>query len=254
MMKILSHSGLFVLFVLTLASCDKKITGVGDPVTEKRSMPVFTAINLAMAERIYLVQDSTYSIVLEGQQNILDEVVTLYDNGGLTFRIKDHHSLGNHTPVRVTIHAPGVTAVSVSGSGSLNVMSAWTGAELSAGLGGSGEINLNKVETAVIRVNISGSGSLKAVSGFAGQQHLTISGSGNMNLQNVKGDTVYSSISGSGDMSVWTAYLLDGTISGSGNIYYRGTPVIISHISGSGRMITLYLAGFTEFYPGQNNG
>jgi hypothetical protein len=44
-------------------------------------------------------------------------------------------------------------------------------------------------------------------------------------------------VKGSGNCNVFSVDKLDVDISGSGNIYYKGKSVIVSHIPGSGKLV-----------------
>jgi hypothetical protein len=227
-----------VLLIMLQSGC-KKINGKGDVVTENRSLSGYTAIDLSMSENVYYTQDSVYSLVLEGQQNVLDVIETVIENHSLVLKIKEHYTLGSHDPVKVTVHAPDVSHVSINGSGTFRVNSSWKGGTLGAGISGSGDIYLSELRAGTFNGDISGSGSIHGSTGVADYLHLNISGSGNLDFRELEADTVYATISGSGSIKVWAVKMLDGTISGSGSIYYRGSPAVYSHISGSGSISPL---------------
>ena len=227
---------LAALIPMTVFTSCEKIKGKGEAITETRTTGSFNSVSLAMSATVYFTCGTEYNLQLNGQENVLDEIVTEVEGNRLVIRMRHGVTLGSHEPVRVYITAPGVTALDVSGSGDIFADNEWTADELSANISGSGNINLALVNAGHFSANISGSGTIKAASGKAGREDLRISGSGTIDLRSVEGDTVYTITSGSGDIYLYAVKLLDATISGSGNIWYYGTPVINTRISGSGNL------------------
>jgi hypothetical protein len=224
------------LFSMTLLNSCEKVKGKGDVVTQTRTTGNYTSIGLSMSATVYFTQDSSYSLQISGQENILDEIVTEVNGNQLVIRVRNGVTLGSHEPIRVTISSPDVTALDVSGSGDIYTENTWTKDDISTTISGSGNINLASIDVGHLTANISGSGSIKATAGKAEREDLTISGSGVIDLRSVEAGTVYTTTSGSGDTYLHATDLLDVTISGSGNVWYYGTPVINTHISGSGNI------------------
>jgi hypothetical protein len=227
-----------VLLGLAAASCSK-INGEGDTVTEERTVTGFREISMSMDATVNYTQDTAYSLVLKGQQNILDKIETKVQNGRLTIRYEDHAVIGKHDPIVVEVSAPDVNSLDISGSGQINMFGLWEVYSANLNISGSGDINLAAVNVHDIDCTISGSGNIDVAWGIASYATLNISGSGNIDMLYVEADTAYATISGSGNIMVNVNKYLDATISGSGNIKYSGTPVVDTHISGSGSVIHL---------------
>jgi hypothetical protein len=88
-----------------------------------------------------------------------------------------------------------------------------------------------------IRTVLDGSGEV-VLSGISQTSDLYISGSGVIRAGELFTGTCHANISGSGTIYAWVKDLLDVEISGSGIVYYYGdTPVIQTHINGSGQVI-----------------
>jgi hypothetical protein len=76
------------------------------------------------------------------------------------------------------------------------------------------------------------------LAGNADEGNLNISGSGNIYASNFLQNKVYITLSGSGDTHISVTAYLDVTISGSGNVYYKGDPSVINkNITGTGQLI-----------------
>ncbi|MBE0646331.1 MAG: DUF2807 domain-containing protein [Bacteroidales bacterium] len=228
--------GALALFIgISFTSCEK-IKGKGDTVTEARGVSGYSGISLAVSATVYYSQGPDYSLEIQGQQNVLERIITQVEGNNLVIKLKKGINLGSHDPIRVYITDPGVNTLDISGSGDIYVDSPWIGSDLSANISGSGSITVSMIEADRFNANISGSGNIKAMSGTSGREDLKISGSGNIEMQYVVAEDVYTKTSGSGDTYVQATKLLEVTISGSGNIYYLGNPIINTHISGSGNI------------------
>ncbi len=221
-----------------LSSCNK-ISGEGGIVYEDRVVTGFSKVSLSMDATVYYQSDTGSKITLSGQQNILDAIQTDLENGTLVIKYKKKVTIGNHLPVTVTVSAPGINTLAISGSGDIRTLVNWEAYVASLEISGSGNINLYGIQAHDLSATISGSSRITVNGGSARNENLDISGSGSIDLQQVLADTVYANISGSGDILVTVSDLLDGTISGSGNIRYSGNPVVNSHISGSGSIVHL---------------
>jgi len=220
---------------ITFSSCEK-INGKGDTVNESRGITGYSGISLSMSATVYFSPDTNYALEIQGQQNVIDHIITQVEGNDLVIKMKPGVHLGNHDPIRIYVTAPEVTRIDISGSGDIYVDAPWTGAFLSVNISGSGNISVSMMVAEQFHAGISGSGNIKVMGGNTGKTDLKISGSGNIDMREVQAGEVETTTSGSGDIYVHALDILDVTISGSGDIYYLGTPVINTHISGSGNL------------------
>lgn len=232
-------SFLFIAMLpILLVSCSK-INGEGDIVTESRTLEGYNGISLNMDATVNYTQDTVYSLVLKGQQNILDHIETVLENNTLVLRYEKNTHIGWHEPIVIEVTAPDVSDLYISGSGQINMFGMWKVYSADLNISGSGDIHLAAINSHDIKANISGSGNISASWGLTEFEDLIISGSGNIDLLYVECDSTYANISGSGDIMLTANKYLNATISGSGNIKYRGNPIVETHISGSGSLIHL---------------
>jgi len=103
---------------------------------------------------------------------------------------------------------------------------------------GSGKLAMSDVIADTLSMNIDGSGD-SALHGVVNHQTLSIHGSGNYDSQNLQSQVTVMKIIGSGDSKVWVTDELDVTITGSGNITYRGKPTVTQTITGSGYLTSV---------------
>lgn len=246
------------VFIITLGSCGREkwpcIDGVGPVVTETRSVSGFTEISNEMEAVLYITQGPEYSVRIEAQQNILDQVKTALS--GSTLEIYSEHCIDKGEPVNVYITLPVLTVLDISGSGSAFTQSNFSGASLNIDISGSGSFtSTDSITVGVLDMDISGSGSLNllafvttASADISGSGSVTLSGSGSTISQDISGsgkmatfgflvNSAYVEVSGSGNIELNATDLIDGEINGSGDIYYKNSPVINVEISGSGSLI-----------------
>lgn len=214
-------------------SCSK-IKGEGDVVSEERTLTSCSGISLAMDAYVTYSPDTAYSLVIQGQQNILDHIETNVENGTLVFQYEDHVKIGSHAQITAVVKGPAFTRLGISGSGNMTVDNAWDVYSADLNISGSGNLSVALLNAHYLDATISGSGNIKGYYGNCKSERLTISGSGNIDMLGVEADSAWTNISGSGDIKLAVSTYLNATISGSGNVRYFGNPLIVTNISGSG--------------------
>ncbi len=203
---------------------------------ETRDVGSFDEISLGVAADLYLTIGSKQSVVIEGDEDDIEEIVTEVRDGRL--RIKSRKSWswnwgGNDVEIYITV--PKINALSVSGSGDIHGESVIETDDLELGVSGSGNIEV-EIDSEEVKMTISGSGSAQ-LGGTTSDFSVRISGSGSINAYDLKAENVAVRISGSGSARVNASDELEATISGSGNVYYEGSPdKVNSNTSGSGRV------------------
>jgi len=222
--------------MIIFTSCDK-VVGEGPLVNETRTTGNFTGIESELSANVSYVQGNEYKVELTAQQNVLNVMETPVVNNKLIVRFKNDVRVRSHEQITIKVTAPSISSIGSSGSGNVNVLSPLSANDLSFRLSGSGNIILPVVTCTNLEANISGSGNISIAGGTATTEHLKISGSGNIQAQAVSARSVTTTTSGSGIIKVSASEALDVTISGSGSVYYMGNPVIITNISGSGKVI-----------------
>jgi hypothetical protein len=110
--------------------------------------------------------------------------------------------------------------------------------EITMKLTGSGGITIDNMRTTGINANITGSGSII----FNGPDtcyasNIQANGSGNMFAFGIKTRNSDVVLGGTGNVEVFVTDTLTGTLSGSGNLSYRGSPFVNVNVLGSGQLI-----------------
>lgn len=134
--------------------------------------------------------------------------------------------------MQLTAEVSGDMEADVSGSGNIELKGKCRA--FSSAVSGSGRVRMEVDIAEVAGFRISGSGKILA-KGKAQEVKATISGSGEVLAADLVVDKCDVRISGSGDVEINVNKSLDASISGSGNVSYRGNPAHVnSHSSGSG--------------------
>ncbi len=207
-----------ICVILSLFSCSKEnIKGSGSVTTEQRNLTGFTSVSSSGSSKVFITQGNFFSVEVKGYANLLPYYETRVVNNELRLGYRDNVSVKNdNTEVFVTL--PSVEALKLSGSGDIRT---------------SGTFPF----VADFNASISGSGNIHYSDGSAGFFNSSISGSGSMYMLGLKAEKAEAITSGSGNTEISVATHLQVKISGSGNVYYRGNPLIVTNISGSGEVI-----------------
>jgi len=189
------------------------LEGSGDLITEERDVREFNEIKSSGSFDIYVEVGPVQSLKITFDNNLIDIIET--EVRGKTLRIGNEESYSSDHVCKVEITVPELEAVSLSGSGDVEVVA---------------------LKGDVFECSISGSGNVE-VEGEVREVEFKISGSGEIEAKDLVADDAFVTISGSGDVRVHARESLEGRISGSGSIFYSGNPQSLStNISGSGRI------------------
>ena len=265
-----------VFTVMLVSACGfmdfGRVRGSGNVITEERAVSGFTRVELDGSGDIILTQGGEESLVIEGEDNIVELVTsevrgeTLYldfkpntsftTTRTLKFHVgmKDVESLkidgsGNiefsgleSTDLEFTISGSGDMlgtdidctnlVLNIDGSGDIK-FDELNASTLKVGVDGSGNVDVDKVYVERVDIDIDGSGNIK-LEGETDKLEFDVGGSGELRCGDLKAQDVVIRSGGSGTATVWATESLDISVSGSGDVRYYGRPSLNQRISGSG--------------------
>jgi Putative auto-transporter adhesin, head GIN domain len=224
--------------IVSLPSCEKVI-GKGPVVTQDRDVHSFQKFSLSVDAEVHFTQSNDYSLEIDAQQNILDQIESVVAGNELKIGLRHSINISNSERIVIRVSAPEVNSFIVSGSGDIDIQQPDAPANLNLAISGSGSIEADQAGISYVESNISGSGRIEVAGGHPNSNKATISGSGYIDMQNVQVKESETRISGSGTIKVYATQKLNAHISGSGTVYYKGTPTISSSTSGSGSVVPL---------------
>lgn len=192
------------------------VQGSGVAATETRNLPPFGSVDLAGSNIVTIRVGEEQSVVVHADNNLVDRVTTTVRDGSLV--IGDlPGSYTAKSPMSVTVSAPSLDALTLTGSGVIAV----TG-----------------IEAESLTVRLPGSGVLRAT-GAATKLDVTLDGSGDAQLEQLIAGDVRAVVSGSGRIVLTATKSLDASVPGSGAIMYSGDPrEVTKSITGSGAIIS----------------
>src|SRR3989339_814583 len=200
-MKKKYFSVVVILLTGILCSCEKDIIsdscikGTKNIIYEYRILPDFHSIDFDGSGNLFITQGQNDTLIIETDDNIAPLIQTTVSNNKLYIN-----------PTKSICPT------------SLNILATMKEIKY-LNLAGSGNINL---------------------SGAANKITAGLDGSGNIELMDLLTDSAYVVINGSGNIRINASKYLKAIINGSGNIYYKGNPDIKeTQINGSGNIINI---------------
>lgn len=212
---------------------NKKIKGNGNVVTETRTTDDYNGIKCAGSMDFVLVSGDEGKIILEGDSNLLEYIITEVKDDNLIIKVKKgiYMSYKNNA-IKITIPFEDIDVVSLAGSGDLFSNDIITTDKLSVSLAGSGDIKL-EVKTDFVKGAIAGSGDL-TLEGYTNNLEAKVAGSGDFHGFDLQTNDTEVSVAGSGDAEVVSNKALKARVAGSGDIVYKGSPEVDKKVAGSG--------------------
>jgi hypothetical protein len=171
---------------------------------------------------------------IEGQGSITTETLYLQEFSGIAAEGADDVfiSYGSEQEVKVTGHPNIISRIETDVHNGVWQM------ELERGSYGKYELTYYITLPSIDKISYSGSGDVSVDSPMKTDYlELSLLGSCSFKGFSLSADYCQVDISGSGNCEISAAKGLDVSIDGSGSVYYKGTPSIKDHISGSGLVI-----------------
>lgn len=215
MKKLFACPILIAVFAVAMTGCVKDhLIGSGSIVTENRTMNgTFKEIRIEGSMDVLVKQGDSIRVSVKDYGNIMPYIETKIVGNALVIKHQDNAWITNSAG-EVTVTLPTLTNVELSGSGDVGTIGNFNFTDLSLFISGSG--------------NFSFAGTCK-------KMNAKVSGSGDIRAFDLPTEVVTARISGSGNMQLNVSQTLDATISGSGDIIYKGAPTTVTKsISGSG--------------------
>ncbi len=179
-MKTIQRTAFFMMIVtLSVSYAQAQITGNGNIVKKERDVQPFTAIVTSNGWDLVLTQGSTYSMIIETDENLVDKVKTEVKNGTL-YIYSDARIMKSH---RRMVHLTFKELNSIKASGGSDVFAETTIA--TAGkfeLNLSGGSDLNKINLKADALTGSFSGGSDAKISFVSVQNIKLDASGGSDI------------------------------------------------------------------------
>jgi hypothetical protein len=212
---------LLVILAAALAGCGllgtEVVTGSGSVATETRTVDDFTAVELAASGDVTIAFGQAAGLTIEADDNLLPYLTSEVRGDRLVLGTRSNVDLVTENPIRYSITVQELTAVTLPGSGTIQV---------------------DPLQASAVEFSLPGSGTIMAA-GTADEVEVTLQGSGNVDLGDLRAGTGRVRLDGSGNITVWVTGRLEASLPGSGNIFYFGQPTLAEDINGSGSISSL---------------
>jgi hypothetical protein len=226
--------------VMVTKGQEKKV--VLDPNAQKREVGSFTGVKISGSIELILSQGPESTVAISaGDESDIEKIVTEVRGGILYIELKDRKNWWNdqwntmNKKFKAYVSAPDFRSIESAGSGSIQIVGILKGDDLELEVAGSGNIK-GAIEVENLEMVQSGSSNIR-LSGKATKAAFNCSGSGNIQSPDLIIDYCDVNISGSGHADLTVEKELSGSLSGSGNIRYKGNAEITEKsISGVGKI------------------
>lgn len=213
------------------------VIGSGNIIGDIRQVGYFNGIKILGSFTVY-IRKGTQELRIETDENIMPLIETWHEGDTLC--------IGTEQPYRsqhgIIVYASMETLrrFVIAGSGKITGHDfALSTDTLELKIAGSGSIHLNGVTARHVSTVIAGSGNID-LTGTADSHMVRVAGSGNLETFDFTVKTYNIEIAGSGDCRIHVTENLAVVIAGSGSIYYKGRPPLVtSTILGSGKLVSM---------------
>jgi len=210
-MKTLALAATLALSLLMLAGCTG-VRGSGVRKTEKRELPVFTAIEASGAFEVEVTCQKPASFEIEADDNLLPLIQTEVRSGVLHITsTKGYSSRGG---IVLRIAAPNLDSVKSTGAGKFRV---------------------SDIKNETFEIHSTGAAQMSA-SGQSKSVSISSTGAGKIDAHNLRANNAEVRVTGAATVEVNASDQLDVTVSGAGRVTYRGNPKVNKNINGAGQV------------------
>ncbi len=165
----------------------------------------------------------TFSVRAEGSPEALAKLDVIVENGRLTIRpAQGFHwtQWGLLEDVAFHVTLPRLESINLSGSGDIDVDRIETD-KFDATVGGDGEINIGDLKAEQASLTVNGSGNL-IVTGVTGNAQIHTAGDGEVQAGGLRSKTASIAVYGDGDVSLIVEDEAQVSVTGSGNVTVTG--------------------------------
>lgn len=187
------------------------IKGSGVRKSEKRHLKSFKAIETTGAYEVEVNCQKSFSVEIEGDDNILPLIKTEVRDGVLLVSNTERYNTARAITLRISV--PELTAVSSRGAGDIKVINA---------------------SSDDLRIESTGAASIKA-DGKAKSVSLSSTGAGDIDAGRLQSEKARVTVTGAASVIVYVTEQLDVSVSGAGSVHYMGNPKTVNKsVSGIG--------------------
>lgn len=226
----------FVGLVTVFTSCNlidgRRIKGNGKITTKNYDLKGFHGIDIGGSKKIFLKQDSAFSVKIETDENLFDYLNVRVDNGQLKVSSKNSSWLSPSDEIKIFISMPSINEIDVNGASSISTENRISGNEkIIVKLGGASEGTL-EFRAPVLDLKSTGASTL-TVSGETRDVKSNASGASTINSFDLKSENSDVKATGASSIDLFASVSLNANASGASNVNYKGNPSVKQNSSGA---------------------
>lgn len=213
------------------------LRGEGKKTTETREVTAFESIDAGISSHIIVnvIEGARAGVEIYGYENILKHVRTEVSGNVLHVRYDlDDTWTVNDGDMELRVTVPHINGLSLSGSPDADIKGNVTGDKFNLEISGASDVVIENLNTKAFSADMSGQSDLEVKGGSVVDAEYDISGAGQITAFNLRTENTSASISGAAKSEVYATKKLDVSISGAGEVVYKGSPAVEKHVSGMG--------------------
>ena len=227
---------LFSLVILVFASgcreiAGERVRGSGHIITENRTATGFNSIDVSGAIDVYIKQDSTTSVKVEADDNILEYIEVHTDGSTLEIYTEDNIRLKPSHKIKVYISNSEYKDLRVGGASSIRSENEITTDILSVDIGGASEGRL-EVNSPRVSVKVSGASNAN-IKGKTKDFEGGASGASDIRCFDLLTENADVDASGASNIEVYASVKIAGQASGASSVNYKGNAQVNVEKSGA---------------------
>jgi hypothetical protein len=217
---------LFSLVMLVFASscreiAGRRVRGSGHITTENRNVSGFNRIDVSGAIDVYIKQDSTTSVKVEADDNILEYIVVNTSGSTLEIHTENNIRLKPSHKIKVYVSNPEYKELQVSGASSIRSENEITSPDvLHVDMSGASEGRL-EVNAPKISVNLSGASNAN-IKGKTKDFEGGASGASEIRGFDLLSENADVDASGASSIEIYASVKIAGQASGASSVNYKG--------------------------------
>lgn len=211
--------------------------GSGEMGERSYAVGQFDGISLAGSQKVIVTVGGAQSVRAEGEARALDRLEIEVTDGKLRIGQKENGdrkpaSGRNHPSATIYVTTPSLAAAELGGSGKIDIDRV-EGDDFAASIGGSGDLRVASLRVGNASFSIAGSGDIIAA-GTAETANMSVVGSGDADLSGLRTENISIAIIGSGDVRAHASGTASISTMGSGDAHVTGPARCTVNKSGSG--------------------
>lgn len=235
-----------------------RIAGSGHSVTEIRQVGGIDRVHLANQGDLTIMLGDTESLVVEADDNLMAYIRTEVHNGELRIFNDDRVYFHNRDPVRYYLTVTGLSAIEASSTGSIEapaltakrfdirvsstgdvIMDGLDAGDVRIDVSSTGDVILHRLEATTLDVRQSSTGNVNIDGGRVSSQAIRLTSTGSFDAERLVSKVTEVDLNSTGSAYVTVDDYLEGHLTSTGSLHYRGYPRTDIRRSSTGRAIQL---------------